>query len=219
MTDRIDQYLAGKLGRDALTDGERLEADATAHAVDDTHRFLAARETPDVSGAVMRRLDRLERVGHAEPSHRPRVFDRVVRRLWARREVSIRPAYVLLAAAACVAALGLIAPRVLGTQADAPPLLTEGADPRLFVRFRLEAEASTVSLAGSFTNWEPVYQLHQVAPGVWTITLPLSQGVHDYAFIVDGQQWIADPDAPRIDDGFGGTNSRLTLLLPETPRT
>ena len=57
-----------------------------------------------------------------------------------------------------------------------------------------------------------------MAPGVWTITVPLTQGVHDYAFVVDGRQWIPDPYAPRVDDGFGGTNSRLTLLLPETSR-
>jgi 1,4-alpha-glucan branching enzyme len=112
----------------------------------------------------------------------------------------------------------LIAPQVFRAQADAPLLVTESADPRLFVQFRLQAEASNVRLAGSFTNWEPAYELHQMAPGVWTITVPLSQGVHDYAFVVDGQQWMPDPYAPRINDGFGGTNSRLTLLLPDTPR-
>ena len=98
------------------------------------------------------------------------------------------------------------------------PLPTPDAAPRLFVQFRLETDAMNVQLAGSFTNWEPAYQLHQMSPGVWTIAVPLPQGVHDYAFIVDGQRWVADPYAPRINDGFGGTNSRLTLLLPDTQR-
>jgi 1,4-alpha-glucan branching enzyme len=74
-----------------------------------------------------------------------------------------------------------------------------------------------VQLAGSFTNWEPRYELRQAAPGIWTITVPLTQGVHDYAFVVDGEQWVADPYAPQIGDGFGGTNNRLALLSPDTP--
>ena len=42
--------------------------------------------------------------------------------------------------------------------------------------------------------------------------------VHDYAFVVDGREWVPDPYAPGIGDGFGGINSRLTLLSPDTPR-
>ena len=92
------------------------------------------------------------------------------------------------------------------------------ADPQVFVQFRLDASASRVQLAGSFTNWEPRFDLHQSAPGIWTITVPLTQGVHDYAFVVNGKQWIPDPYAPHIDDGFGGTNSRLALMSPVAPR-
>jgi 1,4-alpha-glucan branching enzyme len=88
----------------------------------------------------------------------------------------------------------------------------------VFVQFRLDASASRVQLAGSFTNWEPRYDLRQSAPGIWTITVPLTQGVHDYAFVVDGQRWIPDPYAPQIGDGFGGTNSRLALMSPPTPQ-
>ncbi len=215
MMDRIDQCLKGMLGRDALADGERIEVDAAARAVNETRAFLAARAMPDLTDAVMRRLE------HPVPVALPRrlrVTDRLLHSLWAPRQVSIRPAYALLAASACIALVFSIAPQLSRLQADAPQLVTESADPRLFVQFRLQTEASNVQLAGSFTNWEPAYALNQMAPGVWTITVPLSQGVHDYAFVVDGQQWIPDPYAPRINDGFGGTNSRLTLLLPETPR-
>ena len=215
MTDRIDQYLKGQLGRDALTNGERIEADAAARAVNETRAFLATRAMPDVTDVVMRRL---ANTAHPAQPRRLRVLDRFLHSLWTPRHVSIRPAYTLLAASACIALLVLAAPYVLRTQAAMPEFRSEDAVPRLFVQFRLQTDASNVQLAGSFTNWEPAYQLHQMAPGVWTITVPLPQGVHDYAFVVDGQQWIPDPYAPRIDDGFGGTNSRLTLLLPETPR-
>ena len=139
---------------------------------------------------------------------RPGIFAAVMRFFWMPRQISIRPAY---AVAAAVAVLALF----VALENQTTTVRTTEA-PRLFVQFRLEADAMNVQLAGSFTNWEPAYQLHQMSPGVWTIAVPLPQGVHDYAFIVDGQRWVADPYAPRINDGFGGTNSRLTLLLPDT---
>jgi 1,4-alpha-glucan branching enzyme len=74
--------------------------------------------------------------------------------------------------------------------------------------------ARQVALAGSFSDWQPAYALQQVAEGVWTIVLPIAPGVHDYAFVVDGEQWVTDPFAPQVDDGFGGANSRLTVLAP-----
>jgi 1,4-alpha-glucan branching enzyme len=64
-----------------------------------------------------------------------------------------------------------------------------------------------------------VYNLHQVAPGQWLVSIPLSQGVHDYAFVIDGSRWVADPYAASVSDGFGGINSRLTLLSSNTPQT
>lgn len=209
MTDRIDQYVEGTLDRDALEPNERTAADAAARAVSETRAFIESRPAPDVTAAVMQRVSR---VTHAEPVHRPGVFANVMRFFWTPRHISIRPAYGFAAAGA----LALLLFAAFGNQTML--VRTPETTPRLFVQFRLETQAMNVQLAGSFTNWQPSYQLHQMAPGVWTIAVPLPQGVHDYAFIVDGQRWVADPYAPRIDDGFGGTNSRLTLLLPDTQR-
>ena len=39
--------------------------------------------------------------------------------------------------------------------------VASGGAPHMFVQFRLEAAASCVQLAGSFTNWEPRYELLQ----------------------------------------------------------
>jgi len=92
-------------------------------------------------------------------------------------------------------------------------------DTPVYVQFRLEAAgASRVALAGNFTGWEPRYELQETAPGSWSIVLPLRPGVHDYAFVVDGRHWVADPYAPRVDDGFGGANSRIALLPPDAGR-
>ncbi len=182
-------------------------------AIQDTREFLAARPAPDVRAAVMSRIANVDTL---PSSRRAAVLERLAEMLWAPREISIRPAFALAAAGAVMV---LLLVSYLRQAPSAGPQLAEGpADPHVFVQFRLDAEASRVQLAGSFTNWEPRYDLRQSAPGIWTIMVPLTQGVHDYAFVVDGQQWVPDPYAPHIGDGFGGTNSRLALLSPDTPQ-
>jgi hypothetical protein len=183
--------------------------DKNDKVIAETRAFLAARPAPDFRAAVMSRIDHLE---PAAPPRRPSLIARLAQQLWLPREVSIRPAFALAGAAALAALLVVVPSR------DVPPqATTAAADPHVFVQFHLETPAMRVQLAGSFTNWEPRYDLRQSAPGVWTITVPLTQGVHDYAFVVDGRQWVADPHAPQIGDGFGGTNSRLALLHADTP--
>ena len=173
--------------------------------------MLSERPAPDVTAAVMSQIQDLEL---APAPRRPGTFARLAAMLWTPREFSLRPAYALGAAAALVT---LLAIPFSGSDATRNAPGSTG-EPRVFVQFRLEAMASRVQLAGSFTNWEPRYELRQSAPGVWSITVPVTQGVHDYAFVVDGEQWVADPYAPQIGDGFGGTNNRLALLPPDSPQ-
>jgi Glycogen recognition site of AMP-activated protein kinase len=185
-------------------------SDQIDQAIHETRDFLAARRAPDLTAAVM---SRVADITPLPSSQRAGLLRRLGQMLWAPREFSIRPAYAL-AAAACVAIILVVLVRQLPSSV---PQLIAVDDPQLFVQFRLDTAASRVQLAGTFTNWEPRYDLHQSAPGIWTITLPLKQGVHDYSFVVDGQRWVPDPSAPHIGDGFGGTNSRLALLPPTTP--
>jgi 1,4-alpha-glucan branching enzyme len=72
-----------------------------------------------------------------------------------------------------------------------------------------------VALVGDFGGWNIRYQMEQVAPGVWSTAVPLEPGVYDYAFVVDGTTWLLDPLAPAVADGFGGANSRLSVLPPD----
>ncbi|HLQ57907.1 MAG TPA: isoamylase early set domain-containing protein [Gemmatimonadales bacterium] len=84
----------------------------------------------------------------------------------------------------------------------------------VFVRFMLHAPgAKSVTVAGTFNQWD-----QNAAPlipagtdGVWTTTLALPVGQHQYAFVVDGRRWVADPAAPAIDDGFGRRNSVVAV--------
>jgi hypothetical protein len=86
----------------------------------------------------------------------------------------------------------------------------------VLVRFELVApEARSVNLVGDFNDWDP----HRFAmkdttgEGNWQIAIRLKKGqVYTYNFLMDGQQWIADPNSLRqVDDGFGGKNSVLEL--------
>lgn len=83
-----------------------------------------------------------------------------------------------------------------------------------YVRFTLEGEGvKDVALAGDFNQWTPVALLPSAEKkGLFTVELPLSSGVYNYSFVVDGQKWIADEGAVKlVDDGFGERNSVLRL--------
>lgn len=215
MTDRIDQYWGGTLDKTQLTAEERAAVEAVERAIHETRAFVDARPTPDLAAGVMQRITRTG----VEPTPKSSgLFARCLRVLWTAQQVSFRfrPAYGLLA----LAGVGIIAMSTFWPlpwrSATAAPTTASDTTPKLFVQFRLQAnDASSVRLAGSFTNWQPLYELRRTMDGNWTITVPLSPGVHDYAFVVDGERWIADPYAPAVKDGFGSINSRIALLIPE----
>lgn len=83
------------------------------------------------------------------------------------------------------------------------------------VQFSLYApDNKRVQLAGDFNNWstmaDPMYD--RKGDGVWTILIPLEPGRYEYKFYIDGEKWIPDPGNPeRVDDGFGGLNSVITV--------
>jgi Carbohydrate-binding module 48 (Isoamylase N-terminal domain) len=83
------------------------------------------------------------------------------------------------------------------------------------VEFVLMApQASQVMLVGDFNGWSPgVTPLRaSESNGIWSVTVPLTPGRHEYAFLVDGKQWLPDPRAPRAPaDDFGVPNSILTV--------
>ena len=79
-------------------------------------------------------------------------------------------------------------------------------------------DARTVHLMGTFTGWNPkAYALRFVPEkGVWEIYVPLEPGVYEYAFLVDGKEWVAPPGAPvYVDDGFGHQNGVLVIESDE----
>ncbi len=51
--------------------------------------------------------------------------------------------------------------------------------------------------------------------GIWTGRIPITPGLHEYMFVIDGTDWVTDPRAQRYsDDGFGNRNAILAVTHP-----
>ncbi len=85
---------------------------------------------------------------------------------------------------------------------------------RCVVRFRPGGQAEKVALVGSFNNWDRDANT-MAGPndqGVWTAELVLDTGVYQYKFLVNNEDWYADPaNVERVPDGYGQHNSLLRL--------
>jgi hypothetical protein len=107
------------------------------------------------------------------------------------------------------------ATRVAATSPAAPAAPADAVDTIKLVQFMLVApDARTVSVVGDFNDWDPgATPLREAADaGVWTITVPLAAGRHQYVFMVDGNRWTPDPAAPTaVEDDFGMPNSVITV--------
>lgn len=219
MNERIHEHLDEGASGEGLTPEEKRELDEYVALIQRVTRLHHGEPYPDLTGPVMSRIaDRrpAASIGTRAQAH----VGGTLAWLWRPHSVRLRPAYGLgLVGIAAIAVLAMPWPP---TSSTGPMEGTTAANPsasvQVYVQFRLDAPgASTVRLAGSFTGWEPQHQLHEAAPGVWTILIPLAPGVHEYAFVVDESDWRSDPAAPRIDDGFGGQNSRVAVILPAYP--
>jgi len=74
--------------------------------------------------------------------------------------------------------------------------------------------AREVALVGSFNEWQSRDgEMVQIRPGLWEGVLDVPvQGTHRYKFLIDRSRLINDPENPlRIEDGFGGFNSVITI--------
>jgi hypothetical protein len=130
--------------------------------------------------------------------------------LGAAATVAHRPAWAaaLAAGVIAIAAAGVLRVR----SAERVVAVSRGAEP---VDFVLVAPlARSVTVVGDFNNWGLgdtglVATNHE---GVWSVTARVPAGLHRYAFVVNGKQWLADPTAPRSSgDDFGMPSSALVV--------
>ncbi len=77
----------------------------------------------------------------------------------------------------------------------------------------VDSNAHRVELVGDFNEWaKGTTQLKPSgAPGVWAVSVPLSPGRHEYAFIINGSRWVADPLAVKSSDDFGTESSVIRV--------
>jgi hypothetical protein len=77
-----------------------------------------------------------------------------------------------------------------------------------------DPSAQKVAFMGSFNDWQSSDgEMVQIRPGLWEGVLEVpARGTHRYKFLIDGARWVHDPENPlRIEDGFGGFNSLITI--------
>jgi hypothetical protein len=224
MDDRINAWLDGEIPLEALEPEARTEARALQATLGAAARRLSAVPLPDLTARVMEALPPAPARPAPTPAGRSS-WDALRARLraWPRAlaptaSLGLRPAVALAAFALVIGfALGTLLP---GPEIGGPAAAGTGDEataPQLFVRFELRAPGATdVRLAGSFTGWQPGLELTPAGDDRWAVTVPLEPGVHDYVFVVDGEQHVIDPYAARVADGFGGYNSRLAIVTPAT---
>jgi Carbohydrate-binding module 48 (Isoamylase N-terminal domain) len=139
-------------------------------------------------------------------------------RSWWLRPRAIQVSPLGLLAAGTLAVLVLVAGYLHPTNLSRVTTLMGPAariEPGQMVQFALAAPgASQVMLVGDFNGWDVrATPLQPVgAAGVWAVEVPLTQGRHEYAFVVDGREWRPDPTAPRAPaNEYGPPNSVLTV--------
>ena len=140
---------------------------------------------------------------------------RRVRGSWltASRQFSVSPLAGLAAAAVFSAIVVGVTLQVTRTGARGTPsqVASAAAGNQEVVRFVILApSAQNVALVGDFNGWNPAATplARGTAAGAWTVTMPLAAGTYQYAFVVDGHVWVADPAAPvALQDEFGAPSS------------
>lgn len=128
---------------------------------------------------------------------------------WRRRSIALSPLGGLALAAGFGAIMVLGGMRI-GRGARTPAVAAATPDTVHVVRFVIAAPgARSVSLAGDFNGWSRnATPLEDVdGRGQWSVTLTLPPGRHEYAFVVDGERWVADPFAAVTRDEFGQESS------------
>lgn len=136
---------------------------------------------------------------------------------WRRRSIALSPlgGFVVAAGFGALMVLGGVelGRNIAAPGAPAAAVTAAVPDTVHVVRFVFAAPgARTVALAGDFNGWSrEATPLEELAAGVWAVTVPLSAGLHEYAFVVDGERWEADPTAAVRRDEFGNASSILSV--------
>jgi hypothetical protein len=171
---------------------------------------------------------------HAHPSFEKRLMDRVrlegptlyprassnapwwrnewVIRLSPRTGIAIAAGITAIIAMSGIAVGSRISDRSQGSSLTAQA--TTARDTVQIVRFVfVDSGAASVELVGDFNEWTrgATALKPSGAPGVWAASVALTPGRHEYAFIINGSRWVADPLAVKSSDDFGTESSVIRV--------
>lgn len=95
-------------------------------------------------------------------------------------------------------------------------VLPEKRDSTVFVFDANEYKdnVKSVALVGEFNRWQPDgYRLKpDTNSSLWQIKIPLQKGKYEYKFVINDEDWIANPGVnERVADGWQGFNSIKTV--------
>jgi hypothetical protein len=146
---------------------------------------------------------------------------------WTRRRwtISVSPlgASALAASIIGFVALGLLsrgrAEERLARGGDDPssiPVTNVASDPENALQYHqfliVAPEAKSIVVEGGFNDWVGSRtQMTRSSDGVWTASVLLRPGQHQYQFVIDDTLRVPDPRAPSVPDGLGGQNSVVTI--------
>ena len=200
MRPELQGYLDGELRFEELPSELKEQARGWDQVMADLDRHQGADSAAPgwIEGAVMDEI-----AAGAEASGPTGVLGWLVRP----RDIRVSPLYGGLVAAALAVLMFLP-----GRGSESGPAQTAAT---IYVQFVLEApSAQSVAVAGDFNEWEGEHQLIDTdGDGVWTGRIAVEPGIHEYMFVVDGQEWVTPPGAEGYrDDGFGNRNAVVTVL-------
>ncbi|HEX6573530.1 MAG TPA: glycogen-binding domain-containing protein [Gemmatimonadaceae bacterium] len=131
---------------------------------------------------------------------------------WWRRRFTLRfTAIGALAMAASIFGIFLLSAAMLSKSInDLQPKRTAGVQNVHFIL--VNDAADQVFLVGDFNGWSKTQTplVRAANKSSWTVSVPLQQGRHEYAFVVkddSGEHWVADPLVPAVEDDFGTESS------------
>jgi hypothetical protein len=74
--------------------------------------------------------------------------------------------------------------------------------------------ARNVALVGDFNGWDATATPMRRTDGraTWSVSVPLAAGRHVYAFVVDGNDWVPDPQAPLSPEQWFGQRNSVVVV-------
>ncbi len=206
-------YLKGFIMAEYHDDKRQAEDDAFAERVASSLR-APERAHPSFEKRVMEKVHMEARSMSRASAPLPNTWWRTewIIRLSPRGGVAIAAGIAAIIALSSVAVGSRISARSAESSRTAQAV--PARDTVQLVRFVfVDSGAANVALVGDFNEWtRGATQLKRSgAPGVWTVSVALTPGRHEYAFIVNGSRWVADPLAVRSSDDFGTESSVIRV--------